>query len=88
MKYIIIFAISTSIVSIAITANITKNMEYNAWRFYGISILVAIVIAILKQVPVISIAVTLIVAFTGMGLVFSGLRTKKENKEVVVATEE
>lgn len=86
--YIIIFAISTSIVSIAITANITKNMEYNVWRFYGISILVAIVIAILKQVPVINIAITLIVAFIGMGLLFSGLRIKNENKEVAAATKE
>lgn len=86
--YIIIFWISTSIVSIAITANITKNMEYNVWRFYGISILVAIVIAILKQVPVINIAITLIVAFIGMGLLFSGLRIKNENKEVAAATKE
>lgn len=86
--YIIIFAISTSIVSVAITANITKNMEYNSWRFYGISILVAIVIGILKQIPMVNFVVTLIVAFTGMGLIFSSLKTKKENKEVVTTTEE
>lgn len=86
--YIIIFAISTSIVSVAVTANITKNMEKNIWRFYGISILVAIVIAILKQIPIINILVTFIVAFTGMGLIFSSLKLKKDNKEVATATEE
>ena len=48
----------------------------------------AIVIAILKQVPVINIAITLIVAFIGMGLLFSGLRIKNENKEVAAATKE
>lgn len=82
--YIIIFGISTSIVSIAITSNITKNMEYNAWRFYGISILVAIVIAILKQIPIIGVIVAMLVALTGMGVIFSSLKNKKENRDEVV----
>lgn len=79
--YFIIFNISSSLVAVSIGATITQKMEYNAWRFYGITLLVALIIAILEQIPTLGGIITVFVGLAGMGLIFSSLKTKKATKE-------
>lgn len=79
--YFIIFVISSSLVAISISTALTQKMEYNAWKFYGITILVALAIAILEQIPTIGGIITIFVGLVGMGLVVSGIKNKKVKKE-------
>lgn len=84
--YCIMFWVSVPVVSIAITANITANKEYNAWKFYGISLLISIVFAVLKQIPTLGGIVTIVVGLAAMGIIMSSLKNKKskvENSETV-----
>ena len=39
-------------------------------------------IAILSKIPVLGVLVSMVVTLAGMGLIFSGLKAKKEKKEV------
>lgn len=82
--YCIIFAIATSLVSVAISANITKKSECSALKFYGITILVALVIGVLGSIPVVGVFISGIIGLIGMGLVFSSLKNKKAKKEEVI----
>lgn len=81
--YFVIFAISLPVVALSIAVAITKKMEYNFWKVYGLSILVAVVISILQKVVVLGAIITIIVGLLGMGLIFSGLKNKKAKKEEV-----
>jgi len=81
--YFIIFAISLPVVAVSIATIVTKKMEYNFWKVYGLSILVAVVISILQKVVVLGTIVTIIIGLLGMGLIFAGLKNKKEKKEEV-----
>lgn len=75
--YCILFWASVPIISIVITSNITSKQAYNAWRFFGYSILISIIIAILKQLPKIGGVVTVVVGFAAIGIVLSSLKKKK-----------
>lgn len=84
--YCIILWVSVPVVSIAITANITANKEYNAWKFYGYSLLISVVLAVLKQIPTLGPIITIIVGLAAMGIIMSSLKNKKaevENSENV-----
>lgn len=83
--YSIILWASVPIVAITITANITSNREYSAWKFYGYSLLISLVIAILKQIALIGGITTVVVGFAAMGIVISSLKNKKEKPEKVEA---
>lgn len=81
--YFIIFAISLPVVAVSVATAVTKKMEYNFWKVYGISILIAVVISILQKIVVIGAIITIIVGLLGMGLIFAGLKNKKDRKEEV-----
>lgn len=80
--YFVIFSISLPIVAVSITAASTKQAELSKLKFYGITLLVALMIAILSKIPFVGGFVSVVITFAGMGLVFSGLKAKKEKKEV------
>lgn len=81
--YSIVLWASVPIVAIAITANITKNQEYNTWKLYGYSLVVSLVLTLLKQISVIGGWVTFIVAIAAMGIIFSSLKNKTSKTENV-----
>ena len=80
--YFVIFAISLPIVAVSITAASTKQAELSKLKFYGITLLISLMIAILSKIPVLGALVSIVVTLAGMGLVFSGLKAKKEKTEV------
>ena len=79
--YFVIFNISSALVAVSISTALTQKMQYNAWRFYGIAILVSIVIGVLGQIPTLGVIITMFVGLAGMGLIFSGLKNIKASKE-------
>ena len=79
--YCIILWMGVPVVSIAITANITSNKEYNAWKFYGYSLLISVILAILKQMPTLGAIITIIVGLASIGIVISSLKNKKIKQE-------
>ena len=81
--YSIVLWASVPVVAIAITANITKNKEYNTWKLYGYSLVVSLVLTLLKQISVIGGWVTFIVAIAAMGIIFSSLKNKTSKTENV-----
>lgn len=83
--YSIILWASVPVLAIAITANITANREYNDWKFYGYTIIISLLIALLKQIPTVGEIITLIIGLAAMGIVISSLKNKKDKKEKVEA---
>lgn len=79
--YFIIFNISSALVAVSISTALTQKMQYNAWRFYGITILISILIGVLGQIPTLGAIVTIFVGLAGMGLIFSGLKNIKVKEE-------
>ena len=79
--YFVIFNISSALVAVSISTALTQKMQYNAWRFYGITILISIVIGVLGQIPTLGGIVTIFVGLAGMGLIFSGLKSTKVKEE-------
>lgn len=83
--YTIIFWASVPLVSVVIMNMVTKNMPEDKWKKYGITLLIAIVIGILKKVPVLGGLVSLFVGFAGMGIFFNCLKQNKtKNDEIKV----
>lgn len=80
--YFVVFSISSPLVAVSITAAVTRKTEFSKLKFYGITLLVSLMIAILSKIPVLGAFVSIVVTLAGMGLVFSGLKAKKEKKEV------
>lgn len=92
--YLIIFWAAVPIVSIAIMNAIIKEKPADKKKAYGITILVALCLAILGQIPVLGGIVKTLVAFAGMGIFMGTLKinnkapkTKVENEKVVEEAE-
>lgn len=92
--YIIIFWASVPFVSIAIM-NVVAKEDDTKWKKFGLTLCIAFAIAVLGKIPFIGGLVTILVAFSGMGIVIGSLKgssckCKKEckcQKEVEVAEE-
>lgn len=86
--YIIILFISTSLISVTIaTAAIGKNTD-SSWKLYGISVLTALVLALLQQIPFIGGLISVLIGFTGMGLILPPLQKNKKEEVVTPTTAE
>ena len=88
--YIIIFWSSVPFVSLAIM-NVVAKEDDTKWKKFGISLCVAFAIAVLGAIPGIGGLITILVGFSGMGIVMGSLRCscgcKKECKKAEVKEE-
>lgn len=78
--YIIIFWSSVPFVSLAIM-NVVAKEEDTKWKKFGISLCVAFAIAVLSALPAIGGLVTILVGFSGMGIVIGSLKCSCESKK-------
>ena len=86
--YLIIFWAVVPFVSIAIMNIILKDKPTDKKKAYGITILIALCLGILGQIPVIGGLVKTLVAFAGFGIFMGTLKFDKKSKAKVEKAEE
>ena len=80
--YSMILWLSVPVVAIAITANVTKNQEFKAWKFYGYSLLISIILILVKQVSTLGGIMTFVFGLATLGIVMSSLKNKKVKNSI------